>query len=690
MMMQKTTLWLILLCSSVIAGASPAADPRAFTPDDHYGLRSASDVQLSPDGSQILFVERFVDEGRRNRTHIWLLRIAEGSMRRLSADDDDDSSPRWSPDGRAIAFLSGRRGPSETGFLPTAFGSALVVKRLDRDVTETVADYRVSNHPLAYQGSGEQIAWAPDGNAIAYLSADEGPEGAPGDPNVVTRYGYKSWSGMSDNRRWHVYVVTLADKKVRQLTNGPYQDHSIAWSPKGDEIAYISNHEQDPDRVHNYDLFAVRLSDGRVRQITTTKGSEYSPTWSGDGSMLAYLAGVRALTTQESSAEDTHVWVIPAAGGTGRQLASSLDRRANGVAWAPDESVVYFSVQDRGSTGVHRVGVDDRNLTPLVAEVGTVSGFAVGPRQTVAYAFQNVSSPAEVYIRTGSQSARQITKLNAELLAQRDVSIPEPFEFASFDGTRVQAFLTPPLRRGRGRRHPLVVNIHGGPHGQQGPAFVHKSQVYAGTGYAVLMVNYRGSSGYGQKFSDGTVNDQNGNEFKDVMAGLDYILAKTDYVDPNRLGVEGGSYGGQLTNWAITQTVRFKSAIPSSGISNLLSHAYLIWAQDYPQVEWGGRHPWQGDVAKTLWERSALAHVAKVKTPTMFIHGELDQDVPIQEAEQMYIALKQVGVETVLVRYAREGHGLREPAHVVDGIERSLAWHGRFLKPETAATQERR
>jgi dipeptidyl aminopeptidase/acylaminoacyl peptidase len=203
------------------------------------------------------------------------------------------------------------------------------------------------------------------------------------------------------------------------------------------------------------------------------------------------------------------------------------------------------------------------------------------------------------------------------------------------------------------------------------------------------MVNYRGSSGYGQRFSDGTVNDQNGSEYKDVAAGLDYILSTTPYLDPDRVGVEGGSYGGQLTNWAITQTTRFKSAVPSASISNLVSHSYLIWALDYPLVEWGGRHPWHEGMAAKLWERSPLAHVARVRTPTMFIHGELDQDVPIQEAEQMYAALKQVGVEAALVRYPREGHGLREPAHVVDAMTRSLAWHGRFLQASGTSSAAR-
>lgn len=620
------------------AGAQDAG--RRFRAEDHYRLQSAGDVRLSPDGSRAAFVQRFIDAKRRNRTHIWVVTLADGKMQRISAEDGDDSSPRWSPDGKALAFLSGRRGPSETGFLPAAFGNSIAVWRLDTGSTEVVAEYRVTNHPLAYQGSAEQIAWAPDGSAIAYLSADEGPEGPPGDPQVITRYGYKSWSGTSDNRRWHIHVVTLADKKTRQVTKGSYQDHSIAWSPKGDEIAYISNHEPDPDRVHNYDIFAVRVADGQVRRVTNTKGCEYAPTWSSDGSTIAYLAGVRPLTTQESSAEDTHVWTIPAAGGTGRNLTSSLDRRATTVAWAPGERVLYFTVQDHGSTLLSRVGADGGTPQVVVPGPGNVSGVSVAQGGTVGYSFTSVNAPAEVYVKTGAAEPRQITRLNAELLAARDVSVPEPFEFASFDGTRVQGFLTPPLRREPGRKYPVVVAIHGGPHGQQGPSFVHKSQVYAAEGYAVVMVNYRGSTGYGQKFSDGTVNDQNGSEYKDVEAGLDHILSKVPYLDADRVGVEGGSYGGQLTNWAITQSTRYKSAVPSASISNLLSHAYLIWALDYPLVEWGGRHPWQENMALELWKRSALAHVAKVRTPTMFIHGELDQDVPIQEAEQMYAALQ--------------------------------------------------
>jgi dipeptidyl aminopeptidase/acylaminoacyl peptidase len=327
---------------------------------------------------------------------------------------------------------------------------------------------------------------------------------------------------------------------------------------------------------------------------------------------------------------------------------------------------------------LYRVGADAQGLTPVLNETGSVRSFSAGKAGMLAYDYASPRAPSEVFVRTHDGATRQLTHLNDALLAQREVSIPEAFEFSSFDSTHVQAFLTPPLHRQDGVRYPLIVQIHGGPHGQQGPAFVLKSQVYASHGYATLMVNYRGSAGYGQAFTDGTRKDQDDAEFKDVMAGLDAALARASYLDPDRLGVEGGSYGGQLTNWAITQTTRFKAAIPQSGISNLINLAYTHWAPDYMQEEYEG-YPWQDDIAGTLWQHSAVAHIANVKTPTMVVHGELDGDVSIAEAETMYNALRQVGVEAVFLRYPHEGHGLRDPVHVVDAMQRSLEWYDHLV-----------
>jgi dipeptidyl aminopeptidase/acylaminoacyl peptidase len=270
-----------------------------------------------------------------------------------------------------------------------------------------------------------------------------------------------------------------------------------------------------------------------------------------------------------------------------------------------------------------------------------------------------------------------VTNLNRDLMARRTVAPVEAFMFKSFDGTPIEAFLTMPLSReaaSSAAATPMIVMLHGGPHGQQGPTFNAKAQVYAAEGFATLMVNYRGSTGYGQKLADAIFKDQNGGEAKDVLAGVDAALAKYPWLDGNRLGIEGGSYGGQLANWLITQTPRFRAAIPTAGIANLVSFNYMAYYHDYLAVEFGA-FPHEQGLMDLLWERSPIRYVQRVATPTLFLHGEHDNDVPIAEAEQFFIALMDVGVETQMIRYPREGHGIRETRHVADSIERSIAWY---------------
>jgi dipeptidyl aminopeptidase/acylaminoacyl peptidase len=256
----------------------------------------------------------------------------------------------------------------------------------------------------------------------------------------------------------------------------------------------------------------------------------------------------------------------------------------------------------------------------------------------------------------------------------------EAFEFISNDNKwTVEAFLTYPANFSPDRKYPLIVNIHGGPHGQQGPAFNFRNQVYASRGWATLMVNYRGSTGYGQAFTDAVFGDQNGNEAQDVLYGLSAAMRRNLWIDRDRLGVEGTSYGGQLSAWLITQTNIFKAAIPTAAIINIISYNYMTYYNQYEQMEWGA-FPHQGNLMDVLWERSALKHVAKAHTPTLLVHGENDNDVPIAEAEQYYIALRDVGTPAVMVRYPREGHGIREPKHVVDFTERSMKWYEKYFK----------
>jgi dipeptidyl aminopeptidase/acylaminoacyl peptidase len=274
-----------------------------------------------------------------------------------------------------------------------------------------------------------------------------------------------------------------------------------------------------------------------------------------------------------------------------------------------------------------------------------------------------------------TRAPRRLTDLNADILRAVETAAVESFSFVSNDFRfDVEAFLTKPVGITPGSKHPLVVMIHGGPHGQQGPQYHFKSQFYAHRGYATLQVNFRGSTGYGQKFADAVFADQNGNEAQDVLYGVSAALRRNPWLDRDRVVVEGTSYGGQLSAWLVTQTHIFKAAIPLAGITNNLSYNYMTYYNMYEQMEWGVL-PHQGNLMDVLWERSALRYAAQVKTPTMLVHGENDNDVPIAESEQFFIALKDVGVETLMVRYPREGHGLAEPGHIVDLMERSLAFY---------------
>ena len=387
------------------------------------------------------------------------------------------------------------------------------------------------------------------------------------------------------------------------------------------------------------------------------------------------------------------MWVV-AADGTGRREVATIDNRQGAPEWSRDGRHLYFTMQERGLVRLMRIAQGGGTPERLVAERGSVGSWTLAADGAVAFAFTSPSSPAELWLRSPAGEARALTTLNREVLGTRTLAEVEAITFRSFDGMEIEAFLTKPVGLATTQKYPLIAMIHGGPHGQQGPGFNQKAQVFAANGLASLMVNYRGSTGYGQKLADAIFQDQNGGEAKDVLAGVDAALAKFPWLDGSRLGVEGGSYGGQLTNWLITQTDRFKAAIPAAGISNLVSFNYMAYYHDYLAVEFGGfphepfepknsaiwpRSSQPKTIMDALWERSPLRYSNRVKTPTLFLHGENDNDVPIAEAEQFFIALKDVGVDTVLVRYPREGHGIREVKHVEDTITRSLAWYRKYF-----------
>ncbi len=703
-----------------------------MTPADILRVATVGDAQIAPDGAWVVYTVSTA-EGEGTRSTLWIARMtADPSQTALEAarpagrrsapmqllsNGWNASTPRWSPDSRRIAFFATVEGQT-----------ALYTVSLDNRQPDMIASLRETNFFITY--AGESLAWSPDSKRLAFISAtdeDADDESVLNDPRVIDRMQYKSRTSFSDNARTHLFVIDVDREGAlpRQLTEGRFYDHALTWSPRGDEIAFVSNHELDPDANNNSDIFAVSLN-GRVRQITSTPGCEYEPQWSPDGKWIAYTATKREVTTIDSVAEDAHIWVIDAQGGRGRELTAAQDRRARSPRWSPDSKSIFFLANDKGQTALFKVRVDVKDDPPIPLQLFSWQRTATGFRavtnsfgifsqdlttlRTFKYDYQISSfsiayqkrmpglredekgyaylspfavtlstptSPNALCVQAGYGSILQCSGNHNDSFSNT-VSLIEPEEitFKSFDGTNIQGWLMKPAGWREGVRYPLILSIHGGPHGMYGYSFNSTFQAYAARGYAVLYINPRGSSGYGQRFSDGTLREWGGGDYRDLMVGVDESLRRFAWIDAERMGVTGGSYGGFMTNWIITQTPRFKAAVAHASVSNLISFYSTSLYQDLIHAEFG--LPW--DDYDLLWRWSPLRYVRQAQTPTLFLHGEQDNDVHITQAEEMFMGLKRRGIETELVRYPREGHSFHEPRHRVDALERTLAWFDKYLK----------
>lgn len=658
---------LFILTGLVVVTRAEAQVRRPFMEADHERIHAVADARLSPDGSRLAYVRgsmSVADNASTNEIVVVLTATGAEVTRWPGA------GPRWSPDGRSIAYQGTQAGQS-----------AIWIRDLGRGADRFLAINPQSDAWLG-RGSSKNFDWSPDGQWIAYVAAAPAGSPAGGDVKVFSRIMYKTPTGFTDDRRTHLWLVPSSGGEPRPLTSGQFDEHSLAWAPDSKRLAFVTDRSSDPDNSFANDIFLLDIGTGATTRLVQTRSAEFMPVWSPDGQWIAYEAWARTNNTKDSPAEDTKAWVIAAAGGTPRQLAPAFDRRLTDVSWHPSGKAVYFTAADRGANVIYRAGLTDSTAEVVVGGQAQSRGISFDARGgTLAFIRTETTRPAELFVvDLATRRERQVTRLHDEWRSQVTLQDAETFWFTSFDGTRVQGWIMKPAGLTPGRRYPAILNIHGGPHGGFGYGFFDRHQLWAAAGLGVIYLNPRGSAGYGQSFSDGSLLNWGGGDYQDLMIGLDSVLARNPWIDTTRLGVTGGSYGGFMTNWIITQTHRFKTAISLLSLSNLISFYGTSLYTDLIEAEFRGL-PW--DNYAMLWQWSPLAHVAGVTTPTLFIHGEADNEVPITQAEEMYVALRKQGVDATLARYPREGHGFHEPRHIADLNHRMLEWFSRYLGPST-------
>jgi len=659
-------LHLALAAVVTLTGLQVSAAPqtsRRLTVDDLFLLRSVGDPRVSPDGEWVAYTVSQMDAEKDNSdTDIWMAPFAGGEAVRLTTSDEPETQPRWSPDGRYLAFLSGRDGDeSQVWLLPRGGGEAVRVTDQDSGVSA--------------------FEWSPDSTRLALVATDPDPEKTAGEnddapkspkPILVTRRQFKrDGRGYLDDRRSHVYVFDVATKETEQITTGPYDDSAPVWSPDGRSIAFVSNRTDEPDANENTDVFVVPSRPGASpRALTSSPGSDASPAFTPDGRFIVYEAGG---APEDIWYATNNVGIVPVGGGEPRVLTSGLDRNVSNPTPTPDGQAVVFLLEDGGNQHLARVPVAGGAIERLLDGERNISRFHVGPTGAVAVLESGAAYPSEVFAWRDGTLAR-LTHVNDELLAGLTLGEVERFRARSADGTMIDGFLTRPPGAAAATRLPAVLRIHGGPVSQFTTAFSFEWQLLAAHGYAVIAANPRGSSGRGRDFSRAIWADWGHLDVQDVMAAVDHVVAM-GVADPDRLGVGGWSYGGILTNYVITKTDRFKAAISGASEVNYTAN----YGHDHYQVQWERELglPWENT---DLWLRiSPFFSVDRVTTPTLVMGGADDWNVPIQNSDQLYQALRRLGVETQLVVYPGQGHGIRRPSFQKDRYERYLAWYGKYL-----------
>jgi dipeptidyl aminopeptidase/acylaminoacyl peptidase len=688
---------LVALVCVLLATVPRAAEKRFITEKDLLKFTWIADPQIAPDGSMIAFVRVTVNEKENRYETSLFTAVASGAEapRRLTSNVRD-TMPRWSPDGRRIAFVrsiekDGKPQPGQVYMLDMSGGEA---------------------YPLTQDTKGaSSIEWSPDGKTVAFTAPVAGDEQekqdvkdkeAKSDVQVITRAVYRANGNptyVDAGRHTHIFTVAAtngADKaQMQQVTDGEYDEREIEWAPDGSKIYFISTRVPEAYyEASDSDLYSVPATGGTITKVASIDGTINAPRVSPDGHRIAFVGIPHGNPVLSYNQPDLFV-VDTAPGGVPRNLTEAYDfdiaggiagdqtpprgQSGNSIVWSKDAASLIVVAAERGSANLKRLTIATGKIDRLTDGQHAVAAFTATPDgSTIAATISTQTSVGDLFMIDAKP--RQITNLNQELFRDIQQSEPEEIWYKSFDGRNIQGWILKPPNFDSSKKYPLILEIHGGPHAAYGNVYTHEFQWMAAKGYVVLFTNPRGSTSYGQEFGNIIQYHYPGDDYKDLMAGVDQLV-KRGYVDASRMGVTGGSGGGLLTNWTITQTQRFKAAVAQRDIADW----YGFWfTADFWLAKpiWFRKAPWEDP--QDFAARSPITHVANVTTPTMYVLGDQDYRTPPADGgEMMFRALKYRKVPTVMVRFPRENHELSrsgEPKHRVERLQHIVGWMEQWLQ----------